>query len=278
VAQTLPFRNGKTWGIKKNEQIIINPVYDTIFNFENTNRVCLACFKTKGVSTNKFIKISTISYSCNYLNANNKLLTIKNETNDTTSVFSLSKTTLNELYNDKNYFIATTKNKKYLIDKNFNQITFKGYHTILLTNNPNFFVVENKTEHGQIIVGLINSQEKQILDFNYSHIKLNTFDSLIIACSSGVNPNANDEVFDYSGKKICGFKRHIDFATKTFIIHKIFDPNEHYITYNLSTKEEKELNALEVKQYSTNELLIKIKNDWFIYNMISAERKPYVIK
>ncbi|MDX2172579.1 MAG: hypothetical protein SFY56_05620 [Bacteroidota bacterium] len=274
----MPFKSANKWGIKKNEQIIIDPVYDTIFNFDNTNKVCLACFKIKGANSNKFIKTSSVSFSCNYLNMSKKHLTIKNETNDTTSIFSLHKNSLKELYDDKDYFIVTNKNKKYLLDKKFNQITFTGYHTIALSNDPNFLVVEEKTESGQIYTGLINTKEKKIIDFNYSGIKLNTFDSLIIACSSGVNPNADDDVFDYNGKKIFGFKRHIDFATKTFIIHKIFEPSEYYIIYNLNTKKESILNVLEVKQYNSDEILVRLKNNWFVYNLVSGEKKPYDMK
>jgi hypothetical protein len=278
VAQTLPFKSGNKWGIKKNEQVIVDPVYDTVFNFDNTNRVCLACFKIKGTSSNKFIKTSSVSFSCNYLNINKKPLTIKNETNDTSSIFSLSKTSLKDLYDNKDYLIVTNNNKKYLLDKNFKQITFTGYHSVSPSNDPNLIVVEERTESGQIYTGLITNKEKKIIDFNYSGIKLNTHDSLIIACSSGVNPNADDEVFDYTGKKICGFKRHIDFATKTFIIHKIFEPSEYYITYNLTTKEEKVLNVLEVKPFTTNEILIKLKNNWFIYSLFTGEKKPYDMK
>ena len=64
-------------------------------------------------------------------------------------------------------------------------------------------------------------------------------------------------------------------ATTKFIIHKIFEPSEYYIVYTINTKEEKVLNILEVKQYSANEILIRIKNDWFIYNLSSGEKKPY---
>ncbi len=275
TAQPQAFKTGAKWGIKKNEQIVIDAVYDTIFNFDNTNKVCLACFKIKGANANRFIKLVTTTYACNYLNAGKKILTIKTDTKDTASVFSLSKNSLKELYDDKNYFTATFKNKKYLIDKKFKQITFNGYHSIVLSNDPNFLIVEEKHESGQVYTGLINLKEEKIIDYNYSGIKINTVDSLIIACSSGVNVGADDDIFNYSGERIYNFKRHIDMATKTFIIHKIFEPSEYYIVYTINTKEEKVLNILEVKQYSANEILIRIKNDWFIYNLSSGEKKPH---
>lgn len=277
-SQTLTFKGASKWGIKQNEKFIIEPVYDTIFNFDNTGKVCLACHKIKSTGTNKFIKVASTTFVCNYINFDKKILTIKTELNDTSSIFNLSKTSVKELNDNKNYFIATCKNKKYLIDKNFRQITFNGYYSIGLSDNPDFLIVEQKEESGQIYTGLVNLKEEKIIDFNYSGIKVNAFDSLIIGCTSGIKVGADDDVLDYSGKKLYNFKRHIDFATKSFIIHKIFEPSEYYVIYNLITKEEKILNASDVKQYSTNEILVKLKNNWFIYNFFSEEKRPYNIR
>ncbi len=274
TAQTLPFKTGVKWGIKQADKIIINAIYDTVLNFDINTKTCLACNKTKIASTNKFIKAFTTVYTCNYLNFNNKPLSIKTDTKDTCSVFSLSKNSAKELYDNTNYFIVTHKSKKYLIDKNFNQITFNGYHNIAFSSEPNFLIVEEKQITGQILTGLINLKEEKIIDFNYSGIKINTADSLIITCTSGVNAGANDDVYDYYGKKINSFRRHIDLATKNFIVHKIFEPNEYYIVYNIKTKIEKILNAAEVKLQNSNELLIKLKNEWLVYDLNSGEIKP----
>ena len=66
-AQALPVRENAKWGMRDKEQMIIKPIYDTIFNFDSTGKVCLACFKTKTLSSNKFMKVMVTNYSCNYI-------------------------------------------------------------------------------------------------------------------------------------------------------------------------------------------------------------------
>ena len=61
------------WGLgmafnKENESVIIPAVYDTIFNFDSTGQVCMACYKVKSASASKFIKVMTTTYVCRYLN------------------------------------------------------------------------------------------------------------------------------------------------------------------------------------------------------------------
>ena len=86
-SQTVAFRDATKWGVKENESVIIKPIYDTIFAFDSTDKVCMACFRIKSASANKFIKVTTTSYACNYLNKKGERLVIRNQKNDTTSVF-----------------------------------------------------------------------------------------------------------------------------------------------------------------------------------------------
>jgi hypothetical protein len=90
-----------------------------------------------------------------------------------------------------------------------------------------------------------------------------------------VRINADDEVFDYNGKKIIGTHRHIDLATKHFLIHKIYEPKEYYIFYNISTKEEKIIHADEVKLFEHDEILLREKKDWYLYDLNSNTKKSY---
>ena len=274
-AQTIPFKEGLKWGIKENEKIIIKPVYDTVFNFDNAGKVCMACFKTKALSANRFIKTYTIVYSCNYLNKNSNRLQIKTDDNDTASVFALGKTTIKQYNDDLNYFIVSAKNKKYLIDKEFEQRTFKGYNEVFITGEPKFFIAEIKNDIGVTYAGLINSKEELIVPFRYSGIKINPKDSLIVGCSAGVGNNGDDDIYDYNGKKINSSKRHVDMATKNFIIHKIFEPKEYYILINLKTKEETNFTAEELVPFEKDEVLIKVKSEWYIYNLASKQKKLY---
>ena len=273
IAQPIVFRENNKWGIKDNGNLIVKPVYDSVFNFSVSNKVCLACHKTVAASQNKFIKSLTKVFLCNYRNHENSRLIITTDKNDTTSVFTLGKNTIKQLRDNPSFFVVSVKSKKYLIDKFFNQITYKGYHDILYTEQPDLIIVQNMDLANTIFWGLINLKEELIVPFQYSEIKINTNDSLIIACSAGVRASAEDDIFNYQGKKIAGYSRHIDMATKNFVIHKIFEPKEYFIVYNINTREEKILNAEEVKFYNHDEILIRMKNDWYVYNMLTNEKK-----
>lgn len=273
IAQPQLFRQNGKWGAKQNEAEIIPPRYDTIFNFDATGRVCMACMKSTGASPNKFIKVFTISYTCNYLNPANKRLSIKVPGNDTCSVFSHNKLSVKQYTAASPYFVVNVKNKKHLVDKDFNQLTFKGYYDISLCPEPDFLVVQSN-ETGSVLSGLITTREEDVLPYQYTDIRFNTVDSLIIACSAGVSAGSEDDIYTYAGRKIGAYRRHVDMATKNFVIHKLFEPKEYYIIYNIATKEEKNLNADEVKPLGPDELLIRIRNDWYIYDMLTNQKKP----
>lgn len=275
LSQTVTFRENNKWGIKENESVIIKPIYDTIFNFDSTGRVCMACYKAKSASANKFIKVTTTSYSCNYLNKKNELLIIRNTLNDTFSVFSYNKNALKLYSGSSPYFTVASKGKKHIVYKNFQQLTFKGYYDVSMSPEKKFYFTSFVNEGDIVLAGLTNEREEEVIPHQYSVIKINTGDSLIIACSAGVRMNAEDEVFDYNGKKIIGTHRHIDMATKHFLIHKIYEPKEYYILYKLETKEEKTLQADELKIHEHDELLIRQKNDWFLYDLNTNQKKPF---
>jgi hypothetical protein len=274
VGQTTPFQENSKWGIKENHKTIVDPIYDTIFNFDSTGKVCLACYRTKTASASKFIKMMVTTYYCNYLNRKQKRLSIKTETNDTCTVFSYGKKAVKQYLNNSPYFVVSVKNKKYLLEKrDFKQLTFKGYHDINISPDPEFYITQSINPADVIVTGLINTREEEIIPYNYSTIKINPKDSVIIACSASVRNNAEDDIFNYKGKKTMGSRRHIDMATKNFLIHKIYEPREYYILYNVTTKAEKELDADEVHFAEHDNILVKIKDDWYTYDMNSNEKK-----
>lgn len=274
-SQATAFNEAGKWGLKNNEKVVAKAVYDSLVLSEPGGKNCLACYKTMGASANKFIKVMTKTYLCNYLNAEGTTLSVKVEGNDTCSVFALTKNTVIQFIENTDYFVVGIKNKKYLIDRNFNQITFKGYYDINFCADPEYLVTKTTSDGVTIYTGLINFKEEQIIPYQYADIKINPVDSLIIGCSAGLKMGTEDDVFDYKGKKIGVYRKHVEMATKNFVIHKLFEPKEYYIVYNIETKEEKNLNADEVKVYKDDELMIRVKNNWFIYNMLSGEKNPY---
>jgi hypothetical protein len=268
------FKEGK-WGVKSYNEVVIPAVFDTVFGFEKSGKVCMACFRIKGVSANKFIRVTTLNYSCNYLNEKNERLIVANRAGDTCSVFSLGRNTIKSLNESKDYFSVSLNDQKHLVDKDFRQYTFKGYHNIALSADPEFYHVDKMVASETVYSGLIDKRETIIVPFIYSGIKINIIDSLIIACSAGLGNNAEDVIYNYNGEKIGSYGRHIDMATTNFTIHKLFEPKLHYIILNLKTKEEKILLAEEVNYYEADEIIIKLRNDRFIYNMNNHQKKPF---
>lgn len=283
LLQTVNFINGYSqpeivkknakFGIIDANKLIIPIIYDTIFNFKKNKNICLACNKYKEIVPNEYIKADLDNYLCNYLNKKNEKLVIKTKSNDTCSFFSLYKNTYEQLNENILGFVVYINDKKYLIDTAFLQLTFEGYYNIKFSADPNFYIAELKDENENIFTGLINLQEKVIVPFNYSNIKLNTSDSLIITCTSGVGEIIEDVIFNYKGKKIIGFEQHIEMATKNYIIYKLFEPKDHFMIYNIKTKEEKNLKADEIKFYNRDDILIRINNNWCVYDLKTNKMK-----
>jgi len=273
AAQTKPFKDKNHWGIKEKETIVIPAVYDTIFNFDESGKVCLACFKIKSASSNKIIKTSSYTYVCNYLNRNQHKLRIKTEENDTCTVFSLNKTTVKQYIDDTQPFTVSSKGKKYLVGKDFKQLTFTGYYNVSNTLDHYLYTIQQMDESETVLTGVINAQEKEVIPCKYSHIRVNPVDSFIMACTAGVRINGDDDIYNYAGKKVGSYHRHIEMATKNFIIHKVFEPKEHFVIHNIKAKTDKNLQASEVHFYENDQILIRIKDDWYVYDLTTDQKK-----
>ncbi len=274
-AQSETFRESSGWGIREHQLVIIPPVYDTIFNFDSTGMVCLACTKSKTSASSQFIKVNSTSFKCRYLNKKNEKLSISVPGNDTCSIFGLNKNTLKQFNNTDQVFIVSVKGKKHLVAKNFRQLSRKGYHELKKSEAPDYYLAGTLSEADEVLWGIITANETEIIPPRYTHLKINTTDSMIIGCGAGL-PNSEDGIYDYQGKRLYGFKRHVDQATKKYVIHKIFEPKEYFILNNLETLEEKQLNVNEIKAGPNgSEILMRIKNNWYLYNINSHEKKPF---
>jgi hypothetical protein len=272
LSQYQPFVENKKWGIKAGEKIIVSPVYDTVFNFDQNAKVCMACFKSKSTNTNKFIKVTNTNYFCNYLNTESKRLIIKTSERDTCSVFQLTKNSIKHYTENENIFKVKFKNTMYLINKEFKQLSFKPYFDIDLCDDPGFYVAQGLNDADVPMFGLITVKEEVIIPFNYSGIKINPADSLVMVCGTGYGAGSEDYVFDYRGKKLQSYRHHIDLATKEYIVFKVFEPQEQYVSLCIATKEEKKIQADEIKYYVGNTIRLKLGTGWWLYNLESGEK------
>ncbi|MBK9285860.1 MAG: hypothetical protein IPM51_16315 [Sphingobacteriaceae bacterium] len=279
-AQTTLFKEGDKWGMKEGESVLIKPIYDSIFNFDSLNKVCLVCFETVSAHPNKFIKTLIHSYHCNYLNKSGERLVIHLESGDTNSVFQLQKHTSEQLNTKSEYLTVGVKSAdmhdhRYLVNKDFKQITKKAYEDIHFSPDNSFLVGKIRNENNSIYEGLLSKEEELILPFKYSHIKFNTKDSLIIGCTAGQGAYSEDDIFNYEGKKVSSYHRHVELATKKFVVEKVFKPDEHLIILNLETKEEKVQYAEEVQYFNETTVLMMNEGHWFTYDVFTGKKRKY---
>jgi hypothetical protein len=249
----------------------ISGSYDTIFDFDASGKVCIGCFRRRTQLPNKLIKVYTTSWSCNYLNAAGQRLRIKVPGNDSCSVFGLSKNSV-AAKNASDLFPVTVSNKRYLVSRDFAQLTFKGLNDVNGSGYDGLYIAEQLNEAETPLTGVINTREATVIPFRYSSIGFNTADSLIIACSAGLRQNSEDEVFNYSGKKVYGSRRHIDIMTKQYAVLQVFEPEEKYFIHNLSSGTETPLEADELKHYRDQLLLVRQKRDWYLYDALTGKK------
>lgn len=275
ICQPVRFSENQKWGIQEGGKTLVAPVFDTIFDFDKNRRVCLACFKVKSTSANKFIKVTNTNLICNYLNANSERLVIKTSPRDTCSVFQLGKQTVLHYNDNDSVFRVKVKNKMYLVGKSFQQLSFKPYTHIEWCDDPGFYIVQGLNEVDVPMYGLVTRQEELIIPFHYSGIKLNPSDSLVMVCGTGYGAGTEDYVFDYTGKKLQTFKHHVELATKEYIVFKIFEPQERFVTYHIETKEEEALNADEIKFFKANTIRIRMGTNWWLYNLKTKQKTEF---
>lgn len=218
------------------------------------------------------MKITSVSYACHYFDGAGKKLQIKNSMGDTCTVFLMGKNTVNQYSTNGNVITVNAAGKKHLVNKNFRQLTTKGYHHVELSEEPGFYLCQQKSTSDNIYTGLVNHNEEVVIPFRYSHIRFNTADSLIIACSAGFN--TSDELYDYEGKMLSSSRRHIAQANRHYMLQKVFEPTEKYYLLNRINGEEKELDADEVLLTGNEKILLRKKKNWYSYNNVTGEKTP----
>jgi hypothetical protein len=80
-------------------------------------------------------------------------------------------------------------------------------------------------------------------------------------------------VFNYKGQRLQQSRRHLEMATKDYLIQKVYEPKECYILVKIENNTETSLVAEEMQYYKGNEVLIRLKNDWYIYDLQTNQKK-----
>lgn len=280
LGQTEVFKEKDKYGIKEKGVILIPAVHDTVFNFDSTGKVCMVCAKTRSAHPNKFIKTPVLSWGCQYLGKNGSKLKIKLESGDSTDIFTLQKSSRQLFEGNSPYMTVAVKDKsmhdhRYMCNKDMKQVTFKAYEDVHFSPGELFFIGKIRNESNSVYEGLLDRKEELILPFKYSHIKFNPVDSFIIGCTAGQGTNSEDDIYGYDGKKIASYHRHIEVATKKYVVQKVFKPEEYLIILNLETKEEKKEHAEEVMYFSDDKVLMANDGHWFTYEFATGKKKAY---
>lgn len=267
-------RNGK-WGFKKGESTVIEPQYDTVFGFDQTNTLCLAGkINAAKRSINPLTKQIKIEYNYFYINPKNEKLFVRTSGTDSTTEVMLTKQIVNQYLNNNTAFVAMVGNKKFLVSKKGGTISTQTYDNINFTKNPGFYTTENKDlKNNQVYVGLIDAGGKQIIPAVYSKISINTSDSLIYCCTAGVKFNGSDDVYNYGGGKVHSSSKHIHTVSKKHVIYKLFESENSYLLFDMVSGKEKQLKA-EWVYYLKNETLVIFDGDWYFYDLKTDKRFP----
>jgi len=268
----------KKWGFKKDGQVFIEAQYDSVFGFDPTQKIALVSnLNPKKNFINPLTRELKKAYDYFYITTDNKKICL-HMGDKTVTEFPNQQKLQKEYHQDLNFFQVFYDGKFYLMNKNGTQVTATGFEHIYFTPEPAFFITETKDKNGQTYLGLINGLGKIIIQSTYSGITVNTKDSLIICCTAGIKYNGSDDVYNYKGEKVTSNGRHIDYATKSYIMFKIYDPVIAYIIHlNQQESEEKEktIKCDKVHYLEGDEIAIKQGKDWYLYNVKSDKKANF---
>lgn len=273
-AQFLVTKSNKKIGVTFNGKQIIPNSFDSIVGFNS--KICMVCVNKPMPSSNKFIRTLVPTMVCNYYNQRGDRLVLKVNEKDTTSCFALSKNASDDLTKLGEMFKVYYNQKKYLVDLNFTQKTFKPYDNVFPLDVFNYYIIEKKS-NGMSVFGLVDSKEQVIIEPVYANLKLNLFDTTIVACVAGLIGSSSDDVFDLNGTKLKSFNRHVEFIDKYYSAFKIYQPKEYFIVSNNITKKETQLKVDAVMPFDSLSVLTLEDEKWFKFNLKNNEKKFYKI-
>jgi hypothetical protein len=265
-------KENKKYSVSYNNKALSLNIYDTVIG--SNSKICMACLKKPMPSANKFIRTLIPTFVCNYFNSTGQKLVIKYNGKDTTSMFALSKSAKEDLLNHLNLFKVYFNKKKYLVDSEFNQITFNEYDGIALSELKDYYIIEKRVT-GTSVFGLIDKNENSIIEPIYANIKINLYDSTVVACVAGLIGSSADDLYNLKGVKLNSFNRHIEFIDKYFSVYKIYQPHEYFIVHNNFNKKEIQLSAEAIKSFDSTHVLIAENEKWYKFNLKTKEKNTY---
>ncbi len=263
------FKTGDKWGFKKGQAVIIEPQYDSVFGFDQTQQVCLVgSIDPKKQTVNSLTKQIKIVYTFKYINPENERLYFKAPNSlDSSSEATPTKFCGSLYHTYTNLMIACVSGKKILATKKGVQIS-DSYDNMNFTKVPGFYTFETNS-----LLGLIDRSGKPIIPAGYSKISFNTEDSLIYCCTAGSKFNGSDDIYNYKGEKIHTSTKHIQCAGKNYVIYRLYASENSFIVFDVKENKERNLKA-EYIYYLKDDKVALLDDDWFFYDLKTEKRTP----
>jgi len=264
------FKSQGKWGFKKGEAVIIEPQYDSVFGFDQTGQICLVGNEEAAKrSINSLTKQVRKEYTFNYINSKNQKFYFKPQLGlDSSCNVNVNKQTA-FLYLGKNdVFVVSVNGKKMLWSKKGNMVSSTSHDNINFTKVPGLYTFEESS-----VWGLMNKTGKQLIPPTYSKINFNTIDSVIYCCTAGSKYNGSDDVYNYKGEKIHSSNKHIQCASKNYLIYRLYASENSFIVFDIKENKEKALKA-EYVYYLKDNKVAMLDEDWFIYDLKTEKRTP----
>lgn len=270
------FHEGK-WGYKQGDRILVSPQYDTAFAFDKYNKIALVANKNRLSKTiNPLSGSEEIVYDYFFIDRNNHKIELKeNASAKPIYTFDYQQDLHLNYLNTKDDFKIIYNSKVYLFTKDGKQVCY-GYDDIQPSVSENMFIVEDvlsRFKETERVYGVITKTEGEILKPKFHGVKLNLEDSLIIACNAVFNYSLADEVFDFKGKLIYSNKNHIEYASKTLKVMKVFEPEEHYEFFKDASLKKNELSGEEFKLINYRKAIIIDKERLVLVDLETLKTK-----
>lgn len=272
-----PIYLNKKWGYESFGKLIIEPQYDTVYTFDETNRIALVANKNAfNKEVNPISGEEEFTYDYFFINKYNQKLKLVDENfPDTMFTFSNQQELSSNYLTNSNFFKVLFQKKVYLFHKTGKQLS-SGFDNIYLSKSKKFYYTENYSELDNKpirILGLIDTSGKTIARNKYHEISINQEDSVVFCCSAVFSNKTADDVYSYNGKLIYSNKKHIVFSSKTIHVVKTYEPKEAFIVENELTKKTYDVAGEEFMYLKNNKALIKQGSELILLDLLTTKEK-----
>lgn len=211
-----------------------------------------------------------------FIKPNNAILSLTLQpSSDSTSVFPAQQELSCGYLSASPVFKVLYGQKVWLFNKQGRQLS-AGFDDIYAAGtDQRFFITETYSEWDKEMVrvkGLIDTSGHTIVNGEKKHIRINTEDSVVYACSAIFNRRLSDDVFDYKGTLVYSNKHHIEFAAKDLYVYVLYEPKELFVVAS-KTKDLYSIEGQHFYNLKHKKALIIDKESWVLVNLQTGKKQ-----